>query len=83
MIFPDIRLEDWLKKYPELDLLEKECDSCGRTMIANVPFITKGFAGVISPNCQCGKNRTICSSRVTTSSEEHIKWSKLLSVSYS
>lgn len=83
MIYPDVKLEEWLARYPELDLLEKECDNCGKPMIANKPFISKGFAGLISSNCQCGKNRSICSSRVTTSNDEHQKWTKLLSVSYS
>lgn len=83
MIYPDVSLEDWLKRYPELDLLEKECDHCGSLMRANKPFLTKGYAGVLSPKCECGKNKTICSSRVTTSNEEHQRWLNLLSISYS
>lgn len=78
MIFPDIKLENWLDKYTELEEVRKECNNCKKTMKANKPFLIKGYAGITSEKCSCGKNRSECSSMVTNSIEEHLKWKNLL-----
>lgn len=59
MIYPDVTLEDWLRKHPELQVLKKTCDSCGKDMFSTVPFMTKDYYGLESPKCSCGKNRNI------------------------
>jgi hypothetical protein len=71
MIYPDVSLQDWLKKYPELDVLERTCPACGTIRKADRPFVRKGYAGVEAGNCICGKDPSTCSSQVTTTAEAH------------
>jgi hypothetical protein len=78
MIYPDVSLKEWRKKYPELKVMKLDCDNCGKTIVANRPFLTKGYAGLDAPRCECGKNRHSCSSMVTTTKEEHQSWLDVL-----
>lgn len=78
MIFVDYSLSDWLEKYPDLKVLKLECDSCGNVMVADKPFVEKGYAGITSGPCKCGKNKHICVSKVTTSMDSHNHWMSLI-----
>lgn len=66
MIFVTNSLEDWLKKHPDLYVCETKCNACGQTRKADRPFISKGWAGLISEKCKCGKNRSNASVAVCT-----------------
>lgn len=77
MIFPQVSLQDWLQKHPDLKINKLNCDACGKEMIANKPFIEKGYAGLIAEKCSCGNNRHTCMSMVTTSKEAYDHWIKI------
>lgn len=78
MIFPDVSLQDWLKKYPELEVITRSCDACGALMHATKPFLEKGYAGLVTV-CPCGGRTHQAMSCVTTSKEESREWSEILS----
>ena len=55
MIFPEVSIEEWSKKYP-VDPRTTECLDCGGTITTNIPYITKDYAGFIAFKCpDCGK----------------------------
>lgn len=68
MVFIDIDLNEWLKTYPELKILETECD-CGHLLKSTIPFRTREYAGIISELCKCG-NKLQCASMVIICKEE-------------
>lgn len=78
MIYPDVSLKTWLKKHPELRVFESHCHPCGKVMKSTRPFISKGYVGIESEPCPCGKGQNKCSSSVTTTKEEHESWLKAL-----
>lgn len=78
MIYPDIPLKVWLKKYPDLEVLSHKCESCGEISKSETPFLTKEYAGLESQPCSCGKGRGGCSTYVTITKEAHLKWSNLI-----
>ena len=54
MIYPDISLEEWLKKYPDLKVYERECPKCKAMVRTNRPFISEDYVGIeleFCPNC--------------------------------
>jgi hypothetical protein len=54
MIFPNISLHDWMKKFPGLEPQEAEC-SCGNKGSTIIPVITKNWVGLSMPKCtRCG-----------------------------
>jgi transcription elongation factor Elf1 len=78
MIFVDYSLLEWLEKYPNLEILKLNCDSCGKELISDKPFVEKGYVGLISNKCICGKNKHICISKITNSKDTYDYWSKKL-----
>lgn len=78
MIYPKISLSAWLKKYPELEVLKKKCDSCDSVMCATTPFIDGPYVGLVAPSCPCGKNRHTCMSMLTADKDEVADWDRLL-----
>ena len=53
MLYPQISIEEWKRKYPSLTTPSKKC--CGIKITASIPFITQDFVGFRSPVCpQCG-----------------------------
>jgi hypothetical protein len=78
MFFPDVSLEEWLKKYPELEVISSTCENCGSEMKATRPFIEKHFAGLRIDHCHCGKNRHSTAMAITTTAEKHREWEALL-----
>jgi len=71
MLYPQVSAQDWIKQYPELSMITKACDSCGKEMAATIPFVNKDYAGLEAPMCSCGQNRYTCSISVTRTHEEH------------
>jgi hypothetical protein len=78
MIFPNVSLKDWLKKYPELKVISSQCENCGKKMKTTRPFIEKHFAGLRIDTCPCGKNRHSSMTMVTITAEKHQEWADLL-----
>ena len=78
MIYPDVTLEEWLKKYPELEVISKSCDNCDAVMSSTIPYLNKDYAGLIAPDCKCQKNKTTCMISVTRTIEVHNEWVEAL-----
>jgi hypothetical protein len=78
VLFPEVTLDQWLKKYPELEVIEGFCDHCGEPLKAVKPFITNRYAGIMAPECRCGKNRHSVMSLVTNSYKTHLEWESIL-----
>ena len=47
MIFPEVTIEEWSKKYP-VDPRTTDCLACGVKITTNIPYITKDYAGFIA-----------------------------------
>lgn len=77
MIYPDVPVEEWLKKYPTLTVIESVSYPCGCKIKADRPYITKDYAGLESRKC-CDKGQSACSSNVAISKEENDRWNNLL-----
>jgi hypothetical protein len=78
MIFPDIKLKSWLKRYPELEIESGICDNCGKDMPTIKPFIEKGAVGLISADCICKKNKNQSMTVIFTDEEENSYWMDFL-----
>lgn len=80
MIFPDVTLKFWKRKYPELSVLSRKCTNCGTKLTANKPFITRDYVGLCLPNekCACGKNKLNCMSAIAISKEEIANWNRII-----
>tara|TARA_Y100000034_G_C6910321_1_gene424375 strand:+ start:4234 stop:4482 length:249 start_codon:yes stop_codon:yes gene_type:complete len=74
MIFPDVTLEEWLKRYPELEVIEGTCRFCGNKRRTTKPFITKDYAELRSKRCSCGKDHHISSTSIPISKSEIEFW---------
>ena len=74
MIFPNIDARAWMKKYPTLEQVEGECIDCATKLVANKPFLSTDYAGLISEPCNCGSTRSGCRSSVTRTAEAHASW---------
>lgn len=52
MIFPDVKLEDWVKKH-HLKVRKERCSKCGKYSKTDKPFISKEWIG-LAAICECG-----------------------------
>ena len=55
MMYVDNSVKSWLERYPALKVAKEPCHTCGKIMIADIPFIEKGWAGLCSLDCKCGQ----------------------------
>ena len=78
MIYVDVPLKQWLKKYPELKVLRKKCSKCGQIRFTDKPFVMKDYAGVTAGTCPCGGDGRTASSMVTTNEKKAAEWKALL-----
>jgi hypothetical protein len=54
MIYPDVSLEKWFKKYPFLkDYIPLTC-ICGKQVYEVTPYYTHLSAGISTGVCECG-----------------------------
>ena len=53
MIFPEIPLEEWLKKHPDLEVRKDRCTDCGKSITTDKPFLSKEWIG-LAAICECG-----------------------------
>lgn len=81
MIHPKVSLEAWLSKYPDLKIVTKECDACGKTIRTTIPFISKDYVGLDAPRCECGKNKFSCAISITRTPEANQEWAEALGYS--
>ena len=61
MIYPDVSVEEWMERYPELvDMIAVDwqlayCSKCGEKNTPEVPFIKRGWIGFVNEECSgCG-----------------------------
>ena len=74
MIYPDVTVEEWLKKYSGLKVCEQACPNCKATILTDRPFITKDYAGLEGKFCpSCGLQRN-SSSVIPVSKEAKARW---------
>jgi len=78
MIFPDVSIKTWLNKYPNLERVSTTCTDCGKRLFADMPFISSGYIGLISPKCKCGSVRSGCESKTTRIVDEYESWSAVV-----
>ena len=45
MIYPEVKLDSWLKKY-DLKIEIEQCRLCKKEYKLNIPFLMKGYAGL-------------------------------------
>ena len=53
MIYPDVEVSNWVQKY-NLEVTEKACPKCKLIFFTNVPILIKGYAGLETPEHDCG-----------------------------
>lgn len=70
MIYPNVSLEEWLEKYPVLEIKKKRCHYCREFRVANIPFIEKDWVGLQSKDCSCGKGKAISVCMIRKTLEE-------------
>lgn len=73
-IYPNVSIEEWITFHPELQARSTSCRNCGSILTASIPFITKDYYGLCSPECSCGESITGIESMVTRSKREHDSW---------
>lgn len=81
MIFPSSSLNEWLKKYPELDYFisdtqkrKAKCSNCQKISLPKKPFMSKDYIGLLSEECEhCGKPHFVSVSS-PRSVEEEQRW---------
>lgn len=55
MIYPEANLQEWISKY-QLEVEEKKCLNCGQYFRTTIPIIIRGYAGLETPEHECGTN---------------------------
>jgi hypothetical protein len=51
MIYPDVPVDKWIKKYPTLSVRQGKCHSCRANVSVNRPWISKDYAGIELEYC--------------------------------
>lgn len=55
MIYPDVSLEEWLQRYPNLKVHSQECPECKKIISTDRPFRSKHYIGLEGLHCkECG-----------------------------
>ena len=57
MIYPDVKLEDWINRY-KLLVVDYSCPKCGGNFPTDIPVILRDCAGLESRIHDCGNNFT-------------------------
>lgn len=76
MIYPDIELNTWLQKF-DLEVTEKLCPKCKQVFLTNIPILIKGYAGLETPEHDCGSQYK-AAIFTPTSSEKINFWKKVI-----
>jgi hypothetical protein len=54
MLYPDVTVEEWCRRYPGLEVREVSCKHCSLPFVINVPFLSADFVGFevkVCPHC--------------------------------
>ena len=83
MIFPEVTLEEWLNKYPDLKNIKDTCEInyceyCNKQIIPEKPFVKKGYVGLLSEVCPHCLNEFYVQVSITNSVQEYQEWSHIL-----
>jgi hypothetical protein len=54
MLYPEVALNDWIKKHG-LHTRTKKCAKCGVEHITVIPVLIRGYAGLETPTHECGR----------------------------
>jgi hypothetical protein len=79
MLFPDVTLKEWIKKYPALSAIEVECLHCSGTILTEKPFVTKDYVGLSASECPHCKVPHKAYTGIPYSKEELEAWYQLQS----
>lgn len=79
MIYPDVTVEEWKKRYGVRDFSEK-CRACGTLNTVNRPFITKDHAGLCIESCGGCDARVRLYASVPHSEKEIKEWNEIMGV---
>jgi hypothetical protein len=60
MLFPLVKTEEWIDKYPDLEIDHDYCPICNRKLSTTKPFITKELVGLMAPRCKCSYHSNFC-----------------------
>lgn len=72
ILYPKVSAESWAKTYG-LIVKSHSCYNCGKNLVANVPFATKRWRGLISPKHECGESYDF-STAVEIDQDDEILW---------
>ncbi len=80
MIYPDVTLDEWLKRHPDLKVKEGICDNwdCKKPMRTTRPFVYRDGVGLESNDCECGKSKHRSSVMIVTRPEAVEQWREIL-----
>jgi hypothetical protein len=57
MLYPDVTVEEWCKRYPALERYLPAFCLCGRSVNVLKPYVAKNTLGLSSEACVCGRAR--------------------------
>jgi hypothetical protein len=69
VIYPQVTVEEWCKRYPALAVVKRPCRACRKQRLACVPFIEREWVGLRSAACPCGKGQSLSVSTLRPSSQ--------------
>ena len=75
MFFPQIKSEDWAKRY-RLQPFSEECEHCGRLQTTDIPWASGKWRGLKSTVCTCGSGCDIATA-VQISVNDADEWKKI------
>lgn len=61
------------------NIIQIECNACGKILIADKPFIEGIYYGVKSGACECGKGTNGCNRYSSKNKKWNEKWKSILS----
>lgn len=74
MIFPDVNIEEWLRRYPDLKIFKRSCPHCNLDVETNQVFISKDYIGIQLELCpHCGQ-KVGCSVAIPRTKEKLEQW---------
>jgi len=54
MIYLNTATQEFINKNPGLFVKTIQCNNCQNELSTTIPFITKDYIGLATPNCSCG-----------------------------
>ena len=76
MIYPDVTLAEWLRKYPDLKVITRECSRCGKEVSTTKAFVSADYTGLELEKCSHCGSRERALSYLVTSRKALREWSR-------